>query len=44
MAPAEDYTKASALCLDREMAVAFTGHSPLVATEVDEALQPGARR
>jgi hypothetical protein len=41
MVPAEDYTKALALCLDREMAVAFTGFSPLVATEVDETLQLG---
>jgi hypothetical protein len=40
----EDYKKASALCLDREMDVAFTGFSPLVTTEVDEALQHGARR
>jgi hypothetical protein len=39
MVSTEDYTKASALCLDREMAVAFTGHSPLVTTEADEALQ-----
>jgi hypothetical protein len=37
-------TKASGLCLDREMAVAFTRPSPLVATEVDEALQHGVRR
>jgi hypothetical protein len=44
MVPAEDYTKASALCLDHEMAVAFTGHSPLVTTEVDEALQQHVRR
>jgi hypothetical protein len=39
MVSTEDYTKASALCLDRELAVAFTGHSPLVTTEADEALQ-----
>jgi hypothetical protein len=40
----EDYTKASALCLDHEMVVAFTGFSPLVTTEVDETLQLGVRR
>ena len=44
MVPTEEYTKAAALCLDREMAVAFTGHSHLVITEVDEALQLGVRR
>jgi hypothetical protein len=44
MVPAEDYTKASALCLDREMAVAFTGYSPLVTTEIDETLQLCVRR
>jgi hypothetical protein len=38
MVSMEDYTKASALCLDCEMAVAFTGFSPLVTTEVDETL------
>ena len=43
MVSTEDYTKASALCLDREMAVAFTGFSPLVTTEVDETLQFGVR-
>jgi hypothetical protein len=44
MVPTEDYKKASELCLTREMAVAFTGHSPLVTTEVDEALQDVVRR
>jgi hypothetical protein len=44
MVSTKDYTKASALCLDREMAVAFTGFSPLVTTEVDETLQLGVRR
>ena len=39
MVSTEDYTKASALCLAREMAVAFTGRSHLGTTEVDEALQ-----
>jgi hypothetical protein len=41
MVSTEDYEKASALCLTREMAVAFTGGSPLGTTEVDEALQHG---
>jgi hypothetical protein len=40
----EDYEKASALCLTREMAVAFTKGSLLVTTEVDEALQDVVRR
>ena len=44
MVSAEDYPKASALYLDLEMAVAFTGTSHLVATEVDEAWQHGVRR
>jgi hypothetical protein len=39
MVSTEDYKKASELCLTREMAVAFSGRSPLVTTEVDEALQ-----
>jgi hypothetical protein len=39
MVSTEDYKKASTLCLTREMAVAFTSWSPLVTTEVDEALQ-----
>jgi hypothetical protein len=43
MVSTEDYTKASALCLNREMAVALTGHSPLDTPEVDEALQHGGR-
>jgi hypothetical protein len=41
MVSTEDYKKASALCLAREMAIAFTGRSHLVTTEVDEALQHG---
>jgi hypothetical protein len=41
---AEDYEKASTLCLDRELATAFTGPAPLVTTEVDETLQHGVRR
>jgi hypothetical protein len=44
MVSTEDYEKASALCLTRERAVAFTAGSPLVTTEVDEALQDVARR
>jgi hypothetical protein len=44
MVSTEDYTKASGLCVDRELAVAFTRPSPLVTTEVDEALQHGLRR
>jgi hypothetical protein len=44
MVSTEDYTRASALCLDREMAVAFTGFSPLVTTEVGETSQLGVRR
>jgi hypothetical protein len=44
MVSTEDYTKASELCLNCEMTVAFTGHSPLVTTEVDEALQDVVRR
>jgi hypothetical protein len=44
MVSMEDYKKASALCLAREMAVAFTGRSHLVPTEGDEALQHGVRR
>jgi hypothetical protein len=44
MVSTKDYTKHSALCLDREMAAAFTGFSPLVTTEVDEILQLGVRR
>jgi hypothetical protein len=44
MVSTEDYTKASALCLDREMAIAFTSPSALVTTEVGEALQHGVRR
>jgi hypothetical protein len=39
MVSTEDYIKASALCLTHEIAVAFTGGSPLVAPEVDEASQ-----
>jgi hypothetical protein len=35
MVPTEEYTKAAALCLDREMAVAFRGPLHLVATEVE---------
>jgi hypothetical protein len=44
MVSTEDYTRASALCLEREMALAFTGFSPLVTTEVGETLQLGVRR
>jgi hypothetical protein len=44
MVSTEDYTKASALCINREIAIAFTGPSPLVTTEVDEAWQHGVRR
>jgi hypothetical protein len=40
----EDYLKASALCLTREMAVAFTGGAPLVTNEVDEALHDVVNR
>ena len=39
MVSTEDYKRASALCLAREMAVAFAGRSHLVPTEADEALQ-----
>jgi hypothetical protein len=44
MVSTEDYRKASALCLAREMDVAFTGRASLVSTEVDEALQDVVRR
>jgi hypothetical protein len=44
MVSMEDYKKASALCLAREMAIAFIGRSHLVPTEVDEALPLGVRR
>jgi hypothetical protein len=44
MVSTEDYTKASALCVNREMAIAFTSPSPLVTTEVDEAWQHGVLR
>jgi hypothetical protein len=44
MVSTEDYKNASALCLDREMAVAFTDPVPPVTTEVDETLQHGVRR
>jgi hypothetical protein len=40
----EDYTKASALCLDRESAVVFGSRATLVTTDVDEALQHSMRR
>ena len=43
MVSTEDYTKASALCVNREMTIAFTS-SPLVTTEVDEAWQHGVLR
>ncbi len=36
MVSTEDYKQAADLCLDREMAIAFIGSSPLVTTEVDE--------
>jgi hypothetical protein len=41
MVSTEDYPKASALCLDLEMVVAFTGTSHLVAG-VHEASRQGA--
>jgi hypothetical protein len=44
MVSTEDYPKASALYLDLELAVGFTGTSHLVATGVDEASQHGVRR
>jgi hypothetical protein len=44
MVSAEDYTKASGLCLEAEMAVAFTSPSPLVTTAVNEASEHGVRR
>src|ERR1700722_16172557 len=44
MVSTEDYEKASALCLTREMAVAFTRGSPLLTPEVDEALLDVVRR
>lgn len=43
MVSTEDYTKASALYVNREMAIAITS-PPLVTTEVDEAWQHGVRR
>jgi hypothetical protein len=44
MVSTEDYKRASALCLAREMDIAFTGRASLVSTEVDEALQDVVRR
>jgi hypothetical protein len=44
MVSTEDYTKASALCVNREMAIALTSPSPLVTTEVDEAWRHGVLR
>jgi hypothetical protein len=44
MVSTEDYPEASALYLDLEIAVPFTGTSHLVATGVDEAWQHGVRR
>jgi hypothetical protein len=44
MVSTEDYPKASALYLDLELAVPFTGASHLVATGVDEPSQHGVRR
>jgi hypothetical protein len=40
----EDYVKASALCLERERAIAFTSPSSVVTSDVDEAWQDGVRR
>jgi hypothetical protein len=44
MVSTDDYKEATRLCLDREMAVAFTGSSALVSTEVEETLQHGVPR
>jgi hypothetical protein len=44
MVSTEDYPEASALYLDLEIAVPFTGTSHLATTGVDEAWQHGVRR